>query len=40
MSKKLIYLVSFVLLLSLVSKVSAQEADVLIRSPDAAIPVT
>jgi len=39
MSKKLIYLVSFILLLGLVSRVSAQEADVLIRSPDAAMPI-
>jgi len=39
MSKKLIYLFSFVLVLSLVGMVSAQEVDILFRSPDLAMPV-
>ncbi len=38
MSKKLLYVFSIVLVLSLVGRVSAQEADVIIRSPDAAMP--
>ena len=39
MSKKLIYLISFVLVLSLVGRAPAQEPDILIRSPDLAMPV-
>ncbi|MCP4260715.1 MAG: hypothetical protein GY774_24800 [Planctomycetes bacterium] len=39
MCRKLIYLFSFVLVLNLVGMVSAQEPDILIRSPDLAMPV-
>ena len=39
MSKKLICLVSFVLVLSLVGSAPAQEPDILIRNPDLAMPV-
>jgi hypothetical protein len=39
MCRKLIYLFSFVLVLSLVGSVAAQEEDILIRSPDLAMPV-
>ncbi|MBC8472543.1 MAG: CBM9 family sugar-binding protein [Planctomycetes bacterium] len=39
MWNKLIYLISFVLVLSLVGRAPAQEPDILIRSPDLAMPV-
>jgi len=39
MWNKLIYLISFVLVLSLVGRAPAQEPDILIRSPDLATPV-
>jgi hypothetical protein len=39
MFRKIFYLFSFVLVLSLVSSASAQEPDILIRSPDLAMPV-
>ncbi len=39
MFRKLIYLFSFVLVLSLVGSAPAQEPDILIRSPDLAMPV-
>ncbi len=39
MRRKMIYLFSFVLVLSLVGSASAQEPDILIRSPDLAMPV-
>jgi len=39
MCRKMFYLLSFVLVLNLVCMVSAQEPDILIRSPDLAMPV-